>query len=213
MSWDELDKVFQTHKEKSKVEFQEALKKAVILTDKQIVEIAPKYMAHFAQESAKPKKDRRIFYNEMHGGFIVAIQFPAQAEMETLISNKVAAAYKRTKDNAWYWYGPKLFLIDAISTVFMPEEWEVDKNFGWMKENSKHWLFIFNANVSRDFKWLDDPDNTYGRVEWKFIKEARDRFNDNSINTIDDIDQTEIDSRIKYTVNILQLLTVRKGVK
>ena len=197
MSWDEL-------KEELAEDLDIQIKELSQLNEEQVEEVLEDFKQFLVKELKKPVESRK-FYQDKDGGMVVVIRFPKQ----TYKTRGIARDPVRAKNNTWQWWGPQIPLLrddngNPIITMFLPSDW--NPNAMWEEENIKQ-LIILRGNMTREFKWIDDGKGVYSRKEAKFIKEAKARFNNPEIESIDDIDRSEMD-RIKYTFNASQMLKV-----
>ena len=97
--------------------------------------------------------------------------------------------------------------LNPVTTISVPT---VVPTVLWEGEDDKQ-LFVFRGNMTIEYQWLNDK--KFGRREKAFIKEAQQRFNDDTIESIEDLKGnpeywSEVDDRIKYTFNASQKLKV-----
>lgn len=196
MSWEDLKKELAQD-----IEVQ--IKELDQLDEVKKEEVVEDFKQFLVKELKKPV-DKRVFYEDKYGGICVVVRFPK----ESYVSRKIAKQPKITENNSWYWWGPQLPERktedgNAIITMFLPIEWNPKSM--WEEEEKKQ-LIILRGVMKQEYKWIDDG-GKFARSEAKFIKEAKARFNNPEIESIKDIDRSEMD-RIKYTFNASQMLKV-----
>lgn len=167
-------------------------------------EVVEDFKKFLVLELKKPVESRK-FYEDKYGGNIIVVRFPKKS-YKTLGSG-IAKDPKKTANNQWYWWGPQIperknESGNAIITMFMPFAWNPTSM--WEEEDKKQFV-ILRGIMKQEYRWLNDTQ--YHKSEAKFIKEAKARFNNPEIESIEDIDRSEMD-RIKYTFNASQMLKV-----
>lgn len=198
MSWDELAEILGADYEGQQIDVTQ-------LKENEKKKALDAYLAYLVKEVKKKPEDRK-FYKGDDEVNIVTIRFPKKSYLD--LKTPIAKTPEETKNGGWYWWGIQLPLMGSngknpIATLFFPGlKAETVEGF-WEPEDKKR-LIVFRGLMKRDFKWIDDK-GAYARSEDKFIIEARKRFTDPEIDSIDLIDQSEIDS-IKYTFNAEQKL-------
>lgn len=204
MTWDKLKKQLI-----KKVEFQiqemppplDEIKKKVVLEA---------FEVYLAEQLEKPVEERK-FYIDDYGGTVYTVQFPKKS----FVALRIAAEPKIAQNGTIQWWGLRLPLLVGINgddkvpiaTVFMPNTWDV--NVMWEPEDEDR-LVILRGNASFKYSWLNDT--AYPRFENVFLKEAREKFENDSIQSIDDIltnkqYKSSMD-KIKPTLNPNQSLKV-----
>lgn len=200
MEWEDLKKELAE-------DIEVKIKELDMLNEKQTEEVVEDFKQFLVKELKKSVEDRK-FYEDKYGGTVVVIRFPKKS-YKSIGEKGIAHDPKRTVNNSWHWWGPQLperkdSNGNAISTMFMPSDWNPASM--WEEEDTKQ-LIILRGVMKQEYRWIDDQKGKYARSEAKFIKEAKERFNNESIESIDDIDKSEMD-RIKYTFNASQMLKV-----
>lgn len=224
LSEEEIEAIQPLYEAHVDAEFDKDVKDRSLFTDQDILIVLQERIKEL-KEKKEDTKELETLARKMENGVIVAILFPTKADKTATR----ASDYKQVESNkSWYWWGCKLALTGSIITMFMPEDWDVrtvtkvknkktgkleikinreGSKFGWASEAAKGWIYIMRGRMTRQFKWIGDAKNSE-RSEVVFLREARKRFDDEEIKTMDDLSETqwnEVD-RIKYTFNPVQLL-------
>jgi hypothetical protein len=173
-------------------------------------EVLEAYEAYLGLELKKPVEERK-FYRDDYGGTVYIVRFPKKSFVEKRLANNP----KMAKNETWQWWGIRLPLLRGINgddnipicTVFMPKHWT--PNAMWEGEEVKQ-LVILRGNETKQYAWLNDT--KYARFEGTFLKEARAKFENQEIKSIDDILQNpqykaSLD-KIKITLNPCESLKV-----
>jgi hypothetical protein len=197
MSWDELRKELGGDYESQQI-------KITQLNEAEKKKALDLYLVYDLKETKK-KAEERKFYKDDKGANIITIRFPKKSFLD--FNRPIAAAPIETKKGGWQWWGIQLPLMkkngkNPVATLFLPGlSKEMVEGF-WEPEDKKR-MIVFRGVITRKFRWIGEKE--YHRPEATFIIEARKRFGNPEIDSIDDIDDSEIDS-IKYTFNAEQKL-------
>jgi len=182
--------------------YKAGIKPLEMLTEAQIKEVMEEYDIHISEQLEKDVDGRRLF-KDKYGGWIITLRFPCKED--------TASSYRDPKissNGATMWWGPRMALLDnTICTVFFPKEWKEGEMFGFSEVHSRAWLFTYRGNIKIEYTWIGEK---FAKSESQFIKEAIVRFDDNTIENIEDIRQnkkykSEMGA-IKYTFNPNQFL-------
>lgn len=204
MNWDEL-------KEELTEDIELGIKEGPPLLNKiQKKEVLDAFGEYLVKELKKPVETRK-FYQDEYGGIVYVVRFPKRS----FVDKKIANEPKIAKNDTIQWWGIRLPLLKGINgddsipiaTVFMPKFWDV--NAMWEGEDVKQ-LVILRGNINFKYAWLNDT--KYARFENTFLKEAREKFDNSEIKSIDDIltnpqYKASMD-KLKITLNPVESLKV-----
>jgi len=166
----------------------------LLKNDLQQKEVLNAYWDYYEKEKLKPVEERK-FYKDDYGGTIYAIRTPKESFVAKTIANIPVKFYnKKTDLTFWRWWGLRLpFLTNIVNdgkvpiiTAFIPISWFDKKSIPWEGEEIKK-IGIWRGDITIKYRWLTDTKGVYGRWESKFLIEARKKWDDSSIKSIDDI--------------------------